>query len=384
MQKEIKKGPGNELLEKCEWQLTSMRFLYGYLDYISMFEFSETCQPARRILSESMKDILLTAVVCGNEDLARKIIMYSPELLLDSSATATDLSGKEIKNITPLQAAICLRDIEMLQMMLEILEQKRKVGINLIPDPKLEIQRQFISIYPNGDIDAVETAQKAKAKKFKKSMLHYIFMAINDATEIQVKSELNNPGVNNTDSQLNTDLHKFREQFKSIANLDQIFNPFYLLTAIEFYYEKFYYFNYDDDHEDNRWNKRNLLWVQVIGYIERHLPACYLQILAQGIDFIIKDGEKLKRYFEFRYNKGFYMKPAMAGSLNGLGYTYASCHINSRGYKSDDRRRWLANSKSASFLSLLRTKKSGLENLFTRPPTVDVTATHQPARCVIV
>jgi hypothetical protein len=55
--------------------------------------------------------LLLSAVVSGNEYLARKIVKAHPELLLNASATVTDLSGKEIKGLTPLQAAMCAGDI---------------------------------------------------------------------------------------------------------------------------------------------------------------------------------------------------------------------------------------------------------------------------------
>jgi hypothetical protein len=289
-----------------------------YLDARSLLEFSVTCRAAKNISSKTMKKNLLTAVVSGNEDLARKIVKFHPELLRDASASATDLSGKEIKNLTPLQAAICAGDIDMVQMIKEVLLQKLHRGIKLSFVPTLEIQRQLTTIYPEG-IDANETAQMSTAQAFKTSTLVTILNTINAATDLQVAFELDTPGQH-TDSPLNASLHNFRAQFAATANQEQIFNPFYLLKAFEFYDEQFDNFN---GNANEQWNRRFIFWCQIIGYIQRHLPACYLQAFAQGIYYINENDEKLKRDFEFKFDKGFHMR-AIAGDLNKLGYKYAA------------------------------------------------------------
>ena len=116
-------------------------------------------------------------MACGDEDLARKIVTSRPELLLDLSAIVTDISGKEIKELTPLQAAFCAGDVDMVLMIKEVLHQKLQRGITLSFEPELEMQRQFKLIYPNG-VDSNEEAQKVKAQEFKTSTLETIFTAI--------------------------------------------------------------------------------------------------------------------------------------------------------------------------------------------------------------
>jgi hypothetical protein len=245
---------------------------------------------------------------------ARKIITSRPELLIDSSATVKDISGKEIEGLTPLQAAICAWDVDMVQMMEEVFYQKILSRVTLSVEPKIVIQGQFEAIYPNGDIDLVETAQKVQAQEFKTYKLNEIFAAINAATDEQVQAEKTNPGQH-TDSQLNAALHNFRQQFAATSNGERIFNPFYLLKAFELYDEQFDNFTGNDQ---SKWNRRNLFWCQIIGYIQRHLPACYLQAFAQGIYYIVENNEKLQRNFKFKYGEGYIWEKARG--LNDLGH----------------------------------------------------------------
>jgi hypothetical protein len=352
-------GLGNKNLAGAAEVLPQTR-LFQFLGARDTSAFSATCKAACGMTSNVRKThalkSLLTAVVCGNEDLARKIVTSRPELLLDSSATAADLSGKKITNLTPLQALICAGDVDMVQMIKEVLQHKLQVGITLSFNPELEIQRQIATIYPNGDINAIEAEQMATAQEFKTSMLRDIFAAINAdaATTALVKFELDNPGQY-TGSELNAALHNFRTQFATTANSEQIFNPFYLLKAFEFYDEQYNNFNGNADSAD-QWNRRSIFWCQIIGYIQRHLPACLLQAFAQGIYYITETNEKLKRDFKFRHDEA-YMRPAMGG-VNNLGLT--SGGVGAGGTVS---REGMMVVGTLCFQNLLRTKKSGLENL---------------------
>ncbi len=364
------KALGNKALATSEGVLTNIRFLEKWLDVSSILAFSETCQAAQRISYEHLNNLLLTAVVCGDEDLARKIVTSNPKLLLASSAIGTDLSGKKIKYRTPLEAAIRAGDVEMAQMIVDVLHKKLQAGIRLSFEPELEMQRQFTAIYPNG-VDAVETTQQLKAQEFKTSMLNAIFNAINTATAELVENELDTPGQNNPDSQLNVALHNFREQFIATSNRERIFNPFYLLMAFEFYDEKFGNFS---GNEHAQWNRRNLFWRQIIGYTQRHLPACYLQAFAQSIYDTVMHKEKLTRDFKFRYYEG---APPCLGSGN-MGYMWAvSLGAQPTQYRGEGG----GELADEYFQKLLRTKKSGLENLFTH--RVAGNYSYLPSPCVI-
>jgi hypothetical protein len=356
--------------------LTSINFLEkdgkSYLDDPDIIAFSETCKAARHISSYLRKKHalkrLLTAVVCGNEDFARKIVIIYPELLLDSSVSLDsseivgDLPGKEIKDVTPLQAAIRAGDVDMMQMIKEVLHQKQQNGVTLSFEPELEMQRQFTAIYPKGDIDAVETAQRVKAQEFKATILNDIISAINAATEAQVKCELLNTHENHYGySELNAALHNFREKFSSTVNQEQIFNPFYLLVALEIFGENLVLFNID------RLAYQDLFWDQVIGYIQRHLPACYLQAFAQGIYHIAEEDKKLQRDIKFYPPDEFFFLRPNIKDLKNLGYQFG---LPPGGLRSMGLRVGIfpvvGDVGVNSFQKLLRTKKSGLENLCTR------------------
>ncbi len=363
MSAETTPGLGNASVANSSGVLESINFVERLNAYIgapggvsSIVAFSRACKATQAMSSGFLKkhalNSLLTAVVEGNEELAKKIVISRPEVLLDASAIVTDLSGKKIKNLTPLQAAICAWDVEMVQMINEVLHHTLQIGIGLSFEPEIEMQRQFKIIYPNG-VDSEETAQMAKAQEFTSSTLNTIFSAINTATVAQVKYELDTPGQNKPDSQLNAALHTFRAQFATTANSEQIFNPFYLQKAFEFYDEKF------DNFRGNavvQRNRRSIFWCQIIGYIQRHLPACLQQAFRQGIYGIVENKEKLNRNFKFKY-AGAYSMRRIAQDLNNLGYK-GGWGFEGRGGPDSDG--WFA---SGPFQNLLRTKKSGLENL---------------------
>lgn len=271
---------------------------------------------------KEIKFYLLNSVVRGDEDSVKRIITEYPTFITDSSTIVTDLSGKEIKNLTPLQAAICAGDEVMVSMIKEVLLKKQEAGKNLGFDVKHELKRQFQEVYPNG-ISSEIAAQKIKAKAFIHSMIQPIFISINSAPMEEVKYELQNPGAEKTSGDLNKALRRFRTHFADISSKEKIFNPFYLLLLLHFYDDHYIKFN-----DPSKWgqrkgvsNRRDLFWVQVIGFTQRYLSASYLQTFAQGVVPIIKHA-KLKRDFEFSCDKGNYMRPT--GDLkNSLGYNYA-------------------------------------------------------------
>jgi hypothetical protein len=76
----------------------------------------------------------------------------------------------------------------------------------------------------------------------------------------------------------------------------------------------------------NRWDsaKNMLFWQKVIGYIQRFLPACYAQAFAQGIYYIVQDGEELKRSLEFQHDKNIFFYPLDSLPRSRLGYDYVA------------------------------------------------------------
>ena len=81
---------------------------------------------------------------------------------------------------------------------------------------------------------------------------------------------------------------------------------------------------YDQNYDTfGGWNshKNNLCWRKLIGYMERFLPACYAQAFAQGVYYLVKGIEKLRRTFKFRYGGGCFFPLDSAANFR-LGYNY--------------------------------------------------------------
>lgn len=390
MFKIIKKSAGTTL-KKLENTILTLEghepctdSLAEYLDTRSLVAFSQTCKTTQRMSYDALAQRLLSAVVYGDETLAKKIVTAHPVLLLDASATVTDISGKEIKGLTPLQAAICASDVDMVHMIFDVLQHKLQVGIHLNFEPATEIQRQFDEIYPEG-MYTVEAVQKAQAQAFKDSTLTQIFAAIRAATAEQINFELNthnkeiiiatetelrfeqeNPGIISERRPLSVALHNFRLQVAHISKQERIFNPFNLIAAFELYCEQYNNFN---DNGNMPFGKKALWWRQVIGYIQRHLPAYYLQAFARGLYDIAECGAKVERTFEFKCC-GHNILPTTGKYMN-LGYEFAAHHdgfidvgmyLHHR-HRLEEALQWLPR-----FQDLLRTKNSGLEGLRNQGP----------------
>lgn len=276
---------------------------------------------------------LLRQTVYGNEFFVNVLLEVKPKLFLDKDAIVTDLSGKKIAGLTSLQAALCAGDMALVHMIIEVLYKKQREGVLDLSIEELqnEIRRQILEIYPNG-VGAVEEIQYAQAEEFTKE-LEKIFKAINNVSPDYISSELDCPGrLLNTPAHepsinarqraviafsFNKMFHEFRESVDKISQ-ERIFNPFLLLLAFMFYDRNFNEFNREKAH-----NRRALFWRQIIGYMQRHLPANYWQEFARGIHY---SDEKLSRSFEFKNEKNRYMRAfendIKAGS--GLGYKFAA------------------------------------------------------------
>jgi hypothetical protein len=304
---EIRKGDHDLFKRIIKTNKHNHASLFAVVARNNEFLTREIARKRRFLLQDPI--VLLAAAVQGTEYWASDILIADPMLILNKSATIWDLSGKEIKGLTPLQAAICAGDVGMFKTMKRVLQQPVRTGVTLSFDPEAEIARQFDEIFPEG-IDLVVTAQKDAADEFKKTNLEYLFNLINAATADQVRYELDHPGqeLNNPDGKLNKALHNFRREFTDLSNQEKIFNPYYLVEAFEFY-----------DTNFDKFNKpmcRVLYWCQVIGYIQRHLPACLWQAFAQSIYDIVAGGRPLERSLIFKHD------PLFKIHLDNLGYKW--------------------------------------------------------------
>ena len=89
-----------------------------------------------------------------------------------------------------------------------------------------------------------------------------------------------------------------------------MFNPQHLITAFELYNSQFDRWN---------WNQRDLFWRQVVGFVQRFLPANCAMDFAQGLYNRVENKERSKRSFNFTLGDAAIF-PLSFGSFSGLGY----------------------------------------------------------------
>ncbi len=247
-------------------------------------------------------DDVVRAALCGDEDLARRMIALNPNYLLQRG-NATDFSGRTYQNLTPFQAALITGDVTMAEIM--------KSYFDRLPNGQAEMQRQFAEIFPNG-IEVNEAAQKQKSETIFVPMLDELIEAIKNASDKDLEAALNNQCDN---LRLYLVLNKFRAAFTDLSHGEKIFNPHYLLAAFGAYLYKF-------DWNLRDWNKLDFFWRQVMGDVQRFLPATYAQAVAYGLEDIVEKMHSCPRSFNFRHDSGFSFYP-LSGSFSGLGFNFS-------------------------------------------------------------
>lgn len=238
---------------------------------------------------------LLLAVVQGDE--AKAKLIGNPALACSARGMATDSLERLIQDLTPFQVALCNGDVEMCEMM-------KKDYFSQLEDGQAEMEKQFNALFPNG-VEIHVKMQQDNIFDFNE-----ILQAIIRAPDNEVTAALDKAFDNNLP--LHLALEKFRKAFIKTSQSEIVFNPYHLLRAFEILDAEF--------NNLGNWNKRDLFWRQVIGFVQRYLPACYLQASAQGIYYIVKNKEPLWRSFDFRLGGGSILP---ARNFSGLGFDFA-------------------------------------------------------------
>ena len=88
--------------------------------------------------------------------------------------------------------------------------------------------------------------------------------------------------------------------------------------------EAYQQYNAQYQGSDDDWSKpKNVLrWQKVVGLIQRLLPACDAQVIAQGLYYVIEDNKKSKRSFSFTHSNGSIF-PLDSDPIFRLGYNWA-------------------------------------------------------------
>jgi hypothetical protein len=237
---------------------------------------------------------LVQNIVYGDLTKSKALLEAHPHLLrtlLTEEVTVKDYSRRKVKQ-TAFQAALCAMDDELCEMLANYL-------------PKEEMNEQYRTIFQEGH----EAYYQAQTAFDFTQIVDTISHSNNADVEKALSLELPN------DTPLWVTLEKFRADFTKRSNKETVFNPQHLIKAFELYDEKY----------DN-WTKKqqDLFWLQVIGYVQRLLPANIAMDFAQGLYDRVENKVKSKRSFNFTYGGGSIFPLSLDSSLSGLGYNYAA------------------------------------------------------------
>ncbi len=244
-------------------------------------------------------------------------------VLLENTGTVQDYSGRTISQMTLLQAAAAAGDVEMFQMLKDY----------MMPEA---FTRQLTELFPEG-IEAHDAKLQQHVFNFDS-----IIATMNHATLAVLETALSKEGAQFTetdsvrgksDDQLTLveALNRFREQFSACSNNEKIFNPYHLLRA----YEAYYQFSNQCKHDSGNYfyKKCTLFWCQIVGHVQRFVPACYAQAFVQGLWDLVKAGDyhgpawrptAFKRNLKFKSGDSLYFPADPSPAVcSGLGFDFA-------------------------------------------------------------
>jgi len=212
---------------------------------------------------------LVQHVVYGEKEAVRAMLELSLGLLLHR-ATVVDYSGRTIKNASAYEAALGALDDDMAEMIAPYFDKLQSVN------GKQERIDQFNKQFPKGI---------PELKPYDFSALVKI---ITESSDEDVQAQLKHKDC---DTPICNAINHFRNDMSpGEVSSGLHFNHQTLIKVFEVYVKQYGGSNAD---------KRNLFWRQVIGYVQRLLPACDAQAFAQGLYYIVENNESLRRSFKY-------------------------------------------------------------------------------------
>ena len=274
-------------------------------------------------------------IVYGDLTKSEALLQANPSLLerlLTEKVTVIDYSRRKVKQKTVFQAALCAMDDELCAMLANYM-------------PEEEMARQYQEIFPKGH----ETYSQEQTPFDFSQIMETISQSSDEDVEKALRLEL----PNNTELWRN--IEQFRLEFTNRSSQEAVFNPQHLLKAFALY---------DSQFDGLNWNQRDLFWRQVVGFIQRFLPANIAMDFAQGLYNRVENQEKSARSFKFKYGNSSIFPPVF-DSFSGLGYEF--------GAEGGGVRKCACTGGGASFQNLCRAKTAVLGELYSqRLPAVAV------------
>lgn len=218
---------------------------------------TEVCRRVARGLQEDVDELLSSL----NRDALHTILTIT--------ATIKDYAGRPHTG-TALELALKMGDVTRFKSN-ETMAEMLARHMSKLENGQAIIDAQFSNVFGD-DFDAHLAKQQENVYS-----LDAIVNAIDQAEEEQLQAQLRN---SNNDSQLNQTISVFRQQFTERSLREEIYNPYHFSNALDVYNEKFY-----------KWNRKqqDLFWRQIIGYMQRFWPRCWLQAARVGFGNLIDE-----------------------------------------------------------------------------------------------
>ncbi len=290
---EVRQGTNQNRLSPIENLHTHLHHysIFNYLSDKELYELSQTSNAmfteCRGPLLEKAGRKLLSHIVKAEEVLALSMIRVNPRLLLHTSG-AIDYSKRPYMGYTSFQAALLCHDVTLWKKMEPYFDE--------LPNGREEKAKQFNALFSEG-------IPKQTPYDFT-ALVQIITNSFATDIDAALKKTQNNTLICQA-------LHQFKADFTTLSMREAFFNTSHLIKALQVYNEKFHNWS---------WHQRNLFWRQVIGYVQRFVPACYAQAFVQGLNYLIEKKRPLERALKFKYDSDSYFPLLDSG---GLGFDFA-------------------------------------------------------------
>lgn len=299
--------------------------LFTFLDTKARAAVSKTCfdlyvaskEPRDKEAAKQLLKYILQPTA-ENVENAVKMFTNLPRLLfIEATAPAyaagIDETGNAVCQIikaSPYRAVLGAGDEDLLNRMKAHFDKVQNFGATADnPQGKTgwEVAReQFYQQFPNGIVAYPESIYDFN-----------VLAAAITHDPILAHNEYNPAIVKNPSEATKALLVQFRNDFlpKEVVTSGHHFNLNHLLKAFEVY---------NAHWEQWNWNQRSLFWCQVIGYVERLVPAVDAQAFCQGLYYLLEQKQPLQRGFKVENwdnNGPTSYFPCSAGAV-GLGFGF--------------------------------------------------------------
>lgn len=239
----------------------------------------------------------------GRLDILQEKLASNPQLVLGRGDVITP-GGQEIQGVTILECAIGAGDPEMAAM----------------------IQRYFSNVEHGEEALEIQLAryrpclEEMKSQQATYNLKELITIIIESKPE-EVTAALNKQF--NTNIKLHKALDEFRKavQPKAITKPQMHYNYQLLIDAFQLYADEWNHL-YRASGDD--WAKCNLVWRQVIGYLQRGLPAVDRFAFAKSLHELVEGNAQLVRDTKYQSGAGSFpdLSAAFSSNLSDLGFDY--------------------------------------------------------------